>query len=34
MAASDGIGWGAKKAKNKSNSIDAQFTRKYKVKLN
>ena len=34
MAASDGIGWGAKKAESKRNSIDAQFNRKYKVKLN
>lgn len=34
MAASDGIGQGAKKAESKRNSIDAQFNRKYKVKLN
>lgn len=34
MAASDGIGWGAKKAENKGASIDSQFNRKYKVKLN
>lgn len=34
MASSDGIGWGAKKVESKRNSIDAQFTRKYKVKLN
>lgn len=34
MAASDGIGWGAKKVESKRNSIDAQFNRKYKVKLN
>lgn len=29
-----GIGWGAKKLTNKGMSIDAQFNRKYKVKLN
>lgn len=34
MAASDGIGWGAKKVKSKGASIDSQFNRKYKVKLN
>lgn len=34
MAASDGIGWGAKKVESKSSSIDSQFNRKYKVKLN
>ena len=34
MAASDGIGWGAKKTERKNTSIDSQFNRKYKVKLN
>lgn len=34
MAASDGIGWGAKKTESKNASIDSQFNRKYKVKLN
>lgn len=34
MAASDGIGWGAKKTESKNTSIDSQFNRKYKVKLN
>lgn len=34
MAASNGIGWGAKKTENKGASIDSQFNRKYKVKLN
>lgn len=34
MAASDGIGWGAKNTESKGASIDSQFKRKYKVKLN
>ena len=34
MAASNGIGWGAKETTSKRQSIDAQFNRKYKVKLN
>ena len=29
-----GIGWGAKESTSKNTSVDAQFNRKYKVKLN
>lgn len=34
MTVPDGIGWGAKKSQSARQSVDAQFNRKYKVKLN